>query len=190
MIMRLPLPGDLMFTFHPGGVLSEAIHFITKCKISHAQMIIDQGANAALRVVSAESSGLEYKWIRPEQFGYDDWWKQSAFPSLMNGAEFPWFSILYDERLENGKRKKLVDWMVKKCDEKIPYDIWGLISFIVNIDLNTEKKSFCSEVCFQAYDENGILPPVDGVDHAFVSPRDLYIASCLRPIVGDRKEIR
>jgi len=70
-----------------------------------------------------------------------------------------------------------------------PYDVWGLASFLVNIDLNDERKSFCSEVNFQAYEAKDILL-FDGVDHAFVSPRDLYILPTLKILDGNRKEIR
>jgi uncharacterized protein YycO len=156
-----------MFTFHPGGLLSEAIAFKTHARISHVQMVMDVGINGTIQVVSAEAQGLIEKWVIPETV--------------------PWYCILSYEGITFKKRDEIAKWMWDK--RGTPYDVWGLASFLVNIDLNDERKSFCSEVNFQAYEAKDILL-FDGVDHAFVSPRDLYILPTLRTLDGSRKEIR
>ncbi len=160
-------PAQMMFTFHPGGLLSEAIAFRTHCKISHVQMIMDVGVNGAIQVVSAEKQGLIDKWVRPE--------------------DYSWCEILAYEGITLDQQDKIAKWMWDK--RGTPYDVWGLASFVVNVDLNDERKSFCSEVNYQGYEKNGILL-LDGVDHAFVSPRDLWIIPRLGTLDRSPKEIR
>ena len=83
----------------------------------------------------------------------------------------------------------MVEWLWEKQKENKGYDVWGLASFIVNHDLNNEKKSFCSEICYQSYEQAGIFL-LDGIDHAFVSPRDLWIIPQLGMVDGTTKEVR
>lgn len=165
--MRTPFPADIQFTFHPGGILSEAIAHRTHAKISHAQMVIDVGVNGTLQVISAEAQGLIDKWVIPETI--------------------PWSCVLTCKELDLAQRDRIAQWMWDM--RGTPYDVWGLASFIVGIDLNNEKKSFCSEVNFQAYEKEEILL-LDGVDHAFVSPRDLWMSPLLKTLDGSRKEVR
>jgi uncharacterized protein YycO len=162
-----PQPADLMFTFHPGGILSEAIARVTHAKISHVQMVMDVGASGTIRVVSAEAQGLIQKWVIP--------------PTV------PWYCLLTCEGLNLEKREEITEWMLNMLG--VPYDVWGLVSFLVNVDMNNERKSFCSEVNFQAYEAKGIFL-LDGVDHCFVSPRDLYMSPLLKTLDGSRKEVR
>ncbi len=166
--MKIPMPGDLQFTFHPGGVLSEAIAFVTRAKISHVQMIIEIGAGGTYHVISAEAEGLVEKWVIPETV--------------------PWHAELYYEGITLAQRDAVCKWM---WDHRgMSYDVWGLASFLVNVDLNDERKSFCSEANYLAYEEGAGILLLDGVDHGFVSPRDLYINPQLKRVDGQKKEVR
>ncbi len=163
----LSRPGDLMFTFSPGNVVSEAIAFQTHAKISHVQCVVDIGINGTLQVMSAELDGLISRWVIQDQI--------------------PWSCILTYEGITYKQRGLICKWM---WDHKgVPYDKMGLMSFIANVDLNNEHKVFCSEACFLAYQFAGINL-IDGVDHAFVSPRDLYIIRKMKTLDGSLKEVR
>lgn len=163
-----PRPGDLMFSFSPGNVISEAIAFKTNAKISHVQCIVDIGVNGTLQTMSAELDGLNPQWVMPETLS--------------------WYSILTYDGITDTQRGLICRWM---WDHKgIPYDVLGLASFVVNIDLNNEHKVFCSEACYLGYDEGAGIPLLDGIDHAFVSPRDLYIIPRMKTLDGLEKEVR
>jgi len=163
-----PQPGDLGFRFRPGSPVSEAIAFNTHAKISHVECIIDIGIGGTLQVISAEAEGLVDKWVIPE--------------------DQPWYCILRPENLSLKQRDFICKWMWDK--RETPYDFFGLASFLVNIDLNNEIKVFCSEVCYQGFIEAANYYILDGVDHAFVSPRDLYISPILKTLDGMPKEVR
>lgn len=161
-------PGDLMFTFNRGNLISKAIAGSTHAKISHVQCIIDIGAGGMLQVVSADLDGLIDKWVASET--YD------------------WYGILTCSKLSLQNRDAICKWMWDHVG--YGYDVWGLASFIINLDANNEYRLFCSEACFLGYQEAAGIWLLDGVDHAFVSPRDLWMSPLLQPLDGSRKEIR
>lgn len=164
----MSLPADLMFTFNQGNLVSEAIAHETHAKISHVMCIVDIGINGTLQVMSAEEDGLQPHWVVPEQ--YD------------------WSCILTCPDLTLKQRDGICSWMW--TNKGTPYDYLGLGSFIVNIDLNSEVKVFCSEACFEGYSRGAGYDLLTGVDHAYISPRDLWITPVLKTLDGSRKEVR
>jgi len=163
-----PQIADLMFTFTKGNLISEAIAYYTHAKISHCQVIVDIGASGTLQVVSAEETGLVLRWVNPEQ--YD------------------WACILTCPDLNLKQRDGIANWSLSHVGT--PYDFFGLISFLVNIDMNNEARVFCSEACYEAYSRGADYYLLDGVDHAYVSPRDLYISPVLETLNGEEKQVR
>jgi hypothetical protein len=166
--MKSIIPGDLNFTYNPHSPLSQAIASNTHAKISHVQCVLDVGISGTLYVMSAEVSGMTPEWVIPEA---QDWQTTLTCPKLS----------LRD-------RDNICKWMWDHKD--VDYDIWGLASFLLNIDVNTEAKVFCSEACFLGYQEAAGIWLLDGVDHAFVSPRDLWISPLLVTRDGSPKEVR
>jgi hypothetical protein len=162
-----PQPGDYGFIWHP-NILGLAIARNTHAKISHVETIIDVGINGSLQVMSAEAEGLVPKWRIPENE--------------------PWYCVLTNPEWSLKDRDKLCQWMWDH--KKTPYDVWGLASFVLNLDLNNELKVFCSEVCYLGPIEALGYYILDGIDHAFVSPRDLYISRSMKTLDGKPKEVR
>ena len=159
---------DLMFTFTKGNMISEAIAHYTHCRISHVQTIIDIGINGTLQVMSADENGLTPHWVMPEQ--YD------------------WSCILTCPELTLKQRDGICSWMW--ANKETPYDFFGLISFLVNIDMNNEAKVFCSEACYESYLRGAGVELLTGIDHCYLSPRDLWISPKLVTLDGSPKEVR
>jgi len=159
---------DLMFTFTKGNMISEAIAHNTHAKISHVQCIIDIGVSGTLQVMSADEDGLQPHWVMPDQ--YD------------------WSCILTCPDLTLKQRDGICSWMW--AHKETPYDFFGLISFLVNIDMNNEARVFCSESVYEGYVRGAGYYLLDGVDHAYISPRDIYISPVLKTLDGNPKEVR
>ena len=157
-----------MFTFNNHSPLSQAIATETHAKISHVQCVLDIGISGTLYVMSAEAEGFVPKWVIPETLD--------------------WQTTLTCPKLTLKERDQITKWMWDHKD--VDYDVWGLGSFLLNIDTNTEAKLFCSEACFLGYQEAAGIWLLDGVDHAFISPRDLYISPLLKTLTGKKKEVR
>jgi len=148
-------PADLFFTTS-GSIVSQAIRRRTWGKYSHVQ-IVAVASTQGIDVVSADKEGVMLRRIR------EDEWLHSAILTL------PGMTI--KERND----------VVKFCFSKIGagYDFLGLVDFLLNKDLQVEDRYFCSELVFLAYKTAGIMLQ-ERVDHAFISPRDLYISPLLR----------
>ncbi len=166
--MKSIMPGDLMFTWNESSPLAHSIHQKTNIKISHVQPVLDVGVSGTLYVMSAEASGLTPKWVIPETL---DWQCVLTCPD--------WTLKMRD---------KYCQWMWDHKD--IPYDFLGLVSFVVNIDLNNESRLFCSEQCYQGAIEALDYYFVDGIDHAYVSPGILYTTPVNKMRDGSKKEVR
>lgn len=162
-----PKPADLMFTFSKGNLISEAIAYFSHAKISHVECIMDTGISGTLEVMSAEEGGLVPRWVIPETLD--------------------WYSILTCPTLTLKQRDTICSWMWNHKDT--PYDFFGLASFPINVDENNEAKLFCSEACFLAY-KDAEMELLTGIDHAFVTPRDLWISPMLVTLDGSKKEVR
>jgi len=160
-------PADLMFTFNKGNIVSESIAYFTHAKISHAQCIIDVGAGGTIQVISAEADGLTEKWVIPETLD--------------------WYGILTCHELTLRQRDQICSWHWNNKDT--PYYFIGLLSYIINIYANNEARLYCSEAIYLSYVNSG-CHLLDGVDHAYVSPRDLWISPKLKTLDGSNKEIR
>ena len=161
------MPGDIGFSWHP-HLLGLAIAQVTHAKISHVELIVDVGVNGTLYTMSAEAEGLIPRWVIPE--------------------DQPWYQVLTIPELTLRQRDDLCDWAWKH--KGVGYDVWGLASFVVNLDLNNEQKVFCSEAVFLNFQEAVGINIIDGVDHAFVSPRDLWISPLLKTLDSKPKEVR
>ncbi len=163
-----PRPGDAMFTFHPGEIVSEAIGIYTfpviidgkATHLSHVQTVIDVGKSGTIQVMSATAKGLQPFWVIPENV--------------------PVFKFLtYKKPLTQKEIWKVLNWM--KGHEGTGYDFAGLGSWLAKEDKNAEDRLFCSEAHFLALKDAGRLL-VERVDHAFVSPALLYTSTEMREL--------
>lgn len=166
--MKSIMPGDLNFTYNPHSPLSQAIAQNTHANISHVQCVLDVGHSGTLYVMSAEAEGLVPKWVIPETLD--------------------WQATLTCPKLTLKERDGITNWLW--ANKETPYDFIGLISFIVNIDLNDEARLFCSESVFEAYLIGAGVELLTGIDHCYLSPRDIYVSPLLVTLDGSPKEVR
>jgi len=147
-------PADLFFTTS-SDLVSQAIRARTWGKYSHVQ-IVATVSTIGIDVVSADIEGVMLRRVRE-----DEWSK---------------YAILTYPEMTLKER----DDVVKFCFSKIGkgYDFLGLADFLFDKDLQVEDRYFCSELVFLAYKAAGI-DLLKRIDHAFVSPRDLYISPLL-----------
>lgn len=148
-------PADLFFTTS-GSIVSQAIRHRTWGKYSHVQ-IVAVVTTQGIDVVSADGEGVMLRRVRE-----DEWLKHAI--------------LTYPEMILKERND-----VVKFCFSKIGagYDFLGLADFLLDKDLQVEDRFFCSELAFLAYKAAGINLQ-ERVDHAFISPRDLYISPLLR----------
>ena len=163
-----PFIADLMFTFTKGNIISEAIAHYTHCRITHVQTIIGIGINGTLQVMSADEHGLQPHWV--------------------NLYDYHWACILTCPELTLKQRDGICSWMWSNKDT--PYDFLGLASFVINIDMNTEARVFCSESVYEGYLRGAGVELLTGIDHCYLSPRDLWISPKLVTLDGSQKEVR
>lgn len=166
-------PGDLMFTFSPGSLISEGIAFFTRqvlyhqepTGISHVQVFLESGIDGNIHVISAEAKGLVSKWI------------------IVPGDLPQFYCFKACPSLTDQQREIIVKWL--KDNEGADYNYWGLLDFILNINfpalLNIKHVFFCSQAAHLAYVEAG-MPLMKDIAPDFVSPRDLYTASILEEV--------
>jgi uncharacterized protein YycO len=149
-------PADLIFT-RSQTVTSAVIRFRTWGDYSHVMLCGKKWPE----VISADAEGVTLRDMTEREF---------ENPS----------SILGLPDLPEPKRWEILEWAYSQIGKG--YDFLGLADFLINADVQSEDRFFCSELVFLSYKNAGI-ELLKRIDHAFVSPRDLYISPLLEVII-------
>ena len=142
---------DLVFTTSK-SIVSAAIKFRTHGIWSHVMLATGEGDD----VISADAYGVILRAMEPDE-------KENYACLFCPGISVEAQAIIKLAASKIGKG----------------YDFLGLASFLVDSDLNNEDRWFCSELVYMVYAAAGIQL-LERIEHAFVSPRDLWISPVLR----------
>lgn len=144
---------DLIFTTS-SSLFSEIVKWHTQGIWSHVMLATGEGDD----VITADAEGVVLRAMRPEE--------KKNFACLF-----------YPPRLFREDGKKIIDWACSQVGKG--YDFLGLASFAIDTDVNDEDRWFCSEIVFMAYLQAEIELQ-RRIEHAFVTPRDLWISPLLK----------
>lgn len=125
-----------------GDTTDKLISFFTRSKYSHCELIFPNGEWASS---SPRDGGVRFKFI-----------EQDSHWDIFELA--PWYTPEKQDLYE-----QFVRCWFQLNDDKT-YDWIGAIGAYLNIDLSSENKKFCSQVC------SGMI----GLDNQNVTPGELY----------------
>lgn len=133
------------------SLVSKTIKFYTRSDYSHVAFIMPNNKT----LIEAWTHGSKIK----------QWWDYSTPANHTNGTPYEIWGLVVSEDDWIAITNTFMDW----ADEKLPYNWFGIIGFVLKNEKDSDRGKFCSEGCIYPFVQRYNW---DKIDPSEVSPED------------------